>query len=77
MAQASFGSFMVQTKTSGQQKWQLEEQYDIDPVTLPEGEAGALAQVAFDTLLASHSGGSREYRMVRCTELAYEVRPVP
>lgn len=74
-AQAQFGSFMVQSKTSGQQKWQLEDRWDVVPGTLEEAEARAQAQAAFDALLAAHSGGTREYRMVHCTELAYEVRP--
>lgn len=73
MAQAEFGSYMVQSKRSGQQKWQLEDQFDLAGDT-----TGAFGQAmaAFDALVAGHTGGTAEYRMVRCTELAYEVRPV-
>jgi hypothetical protein len=70
--------FVVQSKAQNQQKWQLDDQFDVDPENgVDEGSAQAQAQAAFDALYGAHQGGSvREYRMLRCEKYGYEVRPV-
>lgn len=79
MAQLTGTAFVVQSKTASQQKWQTENEYVTDNNANPpytEGEASFDAQAAFDALVATYSGGNREYRVVSCSELRYEVRPV-
>ena len=65
--------FEVQSKTANQSKWQNEDEFIVTP-ELPEGDAAGAAYVLFDQVVASHSGGAREYRVVRCEEQRYESR---
>lgn len=58
---------------------QIDEMFVVAPEADPpvyDAEAAAAAQAAFDALVAAHTGGAREYRLMRCEELAYESRPV-
>lgn len=68
-------AFLVQSKPEGQ-SWNLEACFDVDS-HLTEGEALSMAQAVFDALVSGHAGPQMEYRLVRCVELAREVRPVP
>jgi hypothetical protein len=70
-------AFTVESKTSGQQKFQVEDQFVVDLASgYPEGVALADARAAWDALYTNHNGGTREYRLVRCEELGFEVRPI-
>jgi hypothetical protein len=69
--------FQVTSRRAGQQKAQLEAEYIPDPRNgYEEYTAREEAQAFFDNLHASHSGGTTEYVMLQCTELANEVRPI-
>lgn len=75
MAQLPDGiAFVIESKTAGQPKWHREDEFIADIASgYPESDAQADAQAAFDALHAAHSGGTREYHMLKCVELAYEV----
>ena len=69
--------FTVQSKQSGQQKWQIESKFLPDGGLYQESNAQADAVAAFQTLYEGHNGGPKEYRLVKCIEFGYEERPVP
>ena len=70
-------AYQVLTKTEGQVKWQVEEQFIVDAANgYEEGFAVTDSWDLFNQLVADHVGGPREYRIMRCEERAHEVRPV-
>ena len=77
MAQLPSGvTFVVETKNENQTKWQLDEEFPVDAVNGPQSEAQEAAFAAFTAALAAYSGGTREYRVMKCIELSYEMRPL-
>ena len=78
MAQLPNGvTFVVETKNENQTKWQLDEEFPVDLINGPqESEAQEAAFAAFTAALAAYSGGSKEYRIMKCIELSYEPRPL-
>lgn len=70
-------AFTVESKTAGQQKFQLEEQFIVNRgAGYEESQALADARAAWESLYGAHTGGTREYRLIRCEEYGYEVRPI-
>lgn len=78
MAQSPDGvSFVVQSKQLNQTKWQTEDTFEVDSANgYMEGNAQEAATALFNSVVAGHTGGAKEYRLMRCAELVYEQRPV-
>lgn len=78
MAQSPDGvSFVVQSKQLNQSKWQTEDTFEVDVANgYTEGNVQEDATALFNSVVAGHTGGAKEYRMMRCSELMYEQRPV-
>lgn len=71
MAQAPDGvMFVVQSKQLNQTKWQTEDTFEVDSANgYMEGNAQEDATALMNSVVAGHTGGAKEYRMMRCTEL--------
>jgi len=74
MPQLSSGvQFMVQSKTTQQSHWQTESEHEVTAeVTI--GTAYEQALESFASAVASGSGSGREYRLLQCNEMMYEVQ---
>lgn len=70
-------AFTVESKTAGQQKFQIEEQFLVNRAAGFDDQAAEnAARAAWEALYTGHNGGTREYRYLKCEERGYEVRPI-
>lgn len=76
MAQIPSGiAFLIESKNTSQSKWQKEDGFFVGLTTgYSEGQADADSAAAFAAVVAGHTGGSKEYRRMKCIELSYESR---